>query len=154
MATGVVAGECISTGAANVSGADGAASIRLPDRITAYTAAPIWQSALDMLARNPHRTLIIDASRLEYVDNVGTALLFDLIRRDRPAHSQVEVRNLAVNVAAMVRDFEPGSFVAPPPRRGLPASWNIWVRQPRSRSPMQSKWSGSCERAPVPSVSF
>ena len=103
-----------------VTGADGAASIRLPDRITAYTAAPIWQSALDTLARNPHRPIIVDASRLEYVDNVGTALLFDLIRRDRPAHSQVEVRNLAVNVAALVRDFEPGDFVAPPPGRRPP----------------------------------
>jgi phospholipid/cholesterol/gamma-HCH transport system permease protein len=110
----------MSTGAASVSGADGAASIRLPDRITAYTAAPIWQSALDTLARNPHRPIIVDASRLEYVDNVGTALLFDLIRRDRPAHSQVEVRNLAVNVAALLRDFEPASFVAPPPRRRSP----------------------------------
>ncbi len=97
-----------------------AASIRLPHRITAYTAAPIWQSALDTLARNPHRPIIVDASRLEYVDNVGTALLFDLIRRDRPAHSQVEVRNLAVNMAALVRDFEPGGFVAPPPGRQPP----------------------------------
>jgi anti-anti-sigma regulatory factor len=68
MAIRVVADEWMSTGAASVSGADGAASIRLPDRITAYTAAPIWQSALDTLARNPHRPIIVDASRLEYVD--------------------------------------------------------------------------------------
>ena len=120
MAIRVVANESMSTSTASVSGADAAASISLPDRITAYTAAPIWQSALDTLARNPHRPIIVDASGLEYVDNVGTALLFDLIRRDRPAHSQVEIRNLAVNVAALVRDFDPGDFVAPPPGRRHP----------------------------------
>ena len=120
MAIRVAAGEWTSTGTASVSGEDDAASITLPHRITAYTAAPIWQSALDTLARNPHRPIIVDASRLEYVDNVGTALLFDLIRRDRAAHSQVEVRNLAVNVAALVRDFEPGRFVAPAPGRQPP----------------------------------
>ena len=111
----VVASESMSTGTTSVAGADDAASISLPDRITAYTAAPVWQSALDTLARNPHHPIVVDASRLEYVDSVGTALLFDLIRRDRPAHSQVEVRNLAVNVGALVRDFDPADFVAPPP---------------------------------------
>ena len=121
MAIRVVAAESMSTGTASVSGADGAASISLPGRITAYMAAPVWHSALDTLARNPRRPIIVDASGLEYVDNVGAALLFDLIRRDRPTHSQVEIRNLAVNVAALVREFDPGDFVAPPPGRHSPA---------------------------------
>ena len=116
MAISVLADESMSTGAASVSGTDGA-SIRLPDRITAYTAAPIWQSALDTLARNPQHPMVIDAARLEYVDNVGAALLFDLTRRERPAHSQVEIRNLALNVAALVRDFDAADFVVPPPAR-------------------------------------
>ena len=62
-------------------------SIMLEGRITAYTAAPIWQSAIDTLARNSDRSVVVDASRLEYVDDVGIALLFDLTRRDRPAAS-------------------------------------------------------------------
>ena len=107
----------MSTGTASMPGADEAETIRLPDRITAHTAAPIWQAALDTLARNPHHPIVVDASRLEYVDSVGTALLFDLIRRDRPARSQVEVRNLAANLGALVRDFDPSDFVAPPPGR-------------------------------------
>jgi hypothetical protein len=48
-------------------------SIVLAGRITAYTAAPIWQSAIDTLARNPDRPVVVDASRLEYVDDVGIA---------------------------------------------------------------------------------
>jgi len=43
----------------------------------------------------------------------GIALLFDLIRRDRPAHAQVEIRALAPNLAALVRGYDPKDFVAP-----------------------------------------
>ena len=94
-------------------GADGGASVVLEGRITAYTAAPIWRSAIDTLARNPDRPVVVDASRLEYVDDVGIAFLFDLIRRDRPAHAQVEIRALAPNLAALVRGYDPKDFAAP-----------------------------------------
>jgi anti-anti-sigma regulatory factor len=66
-------------------GASDVASEVLQGRITAYTAAPIWNAALETLARNPNRRVIVDASRLEYIDDVSIALLFDLIRRDPPA---------------------------------------------------------------------
>ncbi len=89
------------------------ASIVLEGRITAHTAAPIWQSAIDTLARNPDRPVVVDASRLEYVDDVGIALLFDLIRRDRPANAKVEIRELASNLAALVRGYDPKDFAAP-----------------------------------------
>jgi len=85
----------------------------LEGRITAYTAAPIWQSAIDTLARNPDRPIVVDASRLEYVDDVGIALLFDLIRRDRPVDAKVEIRDLAPNFAALLRGFDPKDFAAP-----------------------------------------
>jgi phospholipid/cholesterol/gamma-HCH transport system permease protein len=88
-------------------------SVVLEGRITAYTAAPIWKSAIDTLTRNPNRPILVDASRLEYVDDVGIALLFDLIRRDRPADAKVEIRELAPNIGALVRDYEPRDFAAP-----------------------------------------
>ncbi|MDB6089061.1 MAG: endopeptidase [Gammaproteobacteria bacterium] len=91
---------------------DDAVSVVLQGRITAYTAAPVWKYAIDTLTRNPNRRVIVDASRLEYVDDVGIALLFDLIRRDRPADAQVEIRELAPNLAALIRDYEPKDFVA------------------------------------------
>ena len=75
-----------------------AVSISLEGRITAYTAAPIWKDALDTLARNPDRPIVVDASRLEYIDDVGIALLFDLLRRDRPPQAKVEMRDLASNL--------------------------------------------------------
>jgi len=96
-----------------VQGTDAGASVVLEGRITAYTAAPIWRSAIDTLARNPDRPVVVDASRLEYVDDVGIAFLFDLVRRDRPAHAKVEIRALAPNLAALVRGYDPKDFAAP-----------------------------------------
>jgi ABC-type transporter Mla MlaB component len=81
---------------------DDTASIVLEGRITAYTAAPIWRSAIDTLTRNPTRPVVVDASQLEYIDDVGIALLFDLTRRDRQANARVEIRELAPNLAALV----------------------------------------------------
>jgi phospholipid/cholesterol/gamma-HCH transport system permease protein len=85
----------------------------LEGRITAHTAEPIWQSALDTLARYPDRPVVVDASRLEHVDNVGLALLFDLTRRERPPGAGVEFRALAPNLAALVRLYDPRDFAAP-----------------------------------------
>lgn len=90
-----------------------AVSVVLEGRITAYTAAPIWQSAIDTLTRNPDRPVVVDASRLEYVDDIGIALLFDLIRTERPADAKVEIRDLSPNLAALVRGYDPRDFAAP-----------------------------------------
>ena len=94
--------------------------IELTGRITAYTAAPIWRSALDTLARNPDRPIIVDASRLEYADDVGIALLFDLIRRDRPPSAKVELRDLAPNLAVLVDAYHPRDFATPTRVRAHP----------------------------------
>jgi phospholipid/cholesterol/gamma-HCH transport system permease protein len=98
-----------SSGTAAVDGV----RIELKGRLTAYTAAPIWRSALDTLARNPDRQIIVDASHVEYADDVGIALLFDLIRRDRPATAKVEIRGLASNLGLLVHTYKPKDFVAP-----------------------------------------
>jgi phospholipid/cholesterol/gamma-HCH transport system permease protein len=94
-----------------------AVTIPLEGRITAYTAAPIWRAAVDTLERNPARPIVVDASRLEYIDNVGVALLFDLTRRERAADARVAIRALSANFAALVDRFEPRDFIAPVPVR-------------------------------------
>jgi phospholipid/cholesterol/gamma-HCH transport system permease protein len=91
--------------------------IELEGRLTAYTAQPIWQSALDTLARNPNRPIIVDASRLEYADDVGIAFLFDLIRRERPAHANVEIHDLASNLAALIHGYDVKDFSTAVPIR-------------------------------------
>jgi phospholipid/cholesterol/gamma-HCH transport system permease protein len=96
------------------------ATIILAGRITASTAAPIWRSAIDTLDRNPGRPVIVDASRLEYADGVGIALLFDLVRRDRPPEAKVEIRALATNLDALVRRYDPADFAVPARGRRSP----------------------------------
>jgi phospholipid/cholesterol/gamma-HCH transport system permease protein len=92
------------------------ACVVLEGRITARTAAPIWQSAIETLVRNPDRPVLIDASRLQYVDNVGMALLFDLTRRERAPGATVRIQALAPNLAALLGRYEPQDFTAPPSR--------------------------------------
>jgi phospholipid/cholesterol/gamma-HCH transport system permease protein len=104
---------------ATASSADGV-TVALEGRITAYTAAPIWRAAIDTLVSHPNRRIVVDASRLEYVDDVGIALLFDLMRRDRPADAPVEIRHLAPNLAALVRGYDPKHFAAPARGRHAP----------------------------------
>jgi phospholipid/cholesterol/gamma-HCH transport system permease protein len=94
--------------------------IELQGRLTAYSAAPVWRSALDALAGNPRAHVVIDASHLEYADDVGIALLFDLIRRDRPAGAKVEIRNLSPNLTELIQAYHPKDFTAPCVTRPAP----------------------------------
>jgi phospholipid/cholesterol/gamma-HCH transport system permease protein len=103
----------MSIATASESGSDDGVKVVLEGRITAYTAAPIWKAAIDTLTRNPSRPVIVDASRLEYVDDVGIALLFDVMRRDRAAGAQVQIQGLAPNFAALVHGYQPKDFAAP-----------------------------------------
>jgi phospholipid/cholesterol/gamma-HCH transport system permease protein len=89
----------------------------LEGRITAQTASVIWKSAAETLARNPDRPVVIDAARLEHVDNVGLALLFDLTRRERPPGAAIELRALAPNLAALLGLYDPKGLGAPAPTR-------------------------------------
>jgi ABC-type transporter Mla MlaB component len=81
--------------------------VELNGRLTVYTAAPIWRSALDTLARNPDRPITGDASQVEYADGIGIALLFDFIRRDRPGSAKVGIGDLAPNLGMLVQRAQP-----------------------------------------------
>jgi len=93
--------------------AGNAASIVLDGRITAYTAGPVWHSALDTLAKNADRAVVVDASRLKYIDDVGIAFLFDLVRQQRPKGANVELRDLDPRFAALVAAYDPKDFTQP-----------------------------------------
>lgn len=80
--------------------------LSLEKRITAYTVAPIWKHALEMLSRYPERPIVVDASQLEYLDNTGIALLFDLRHRPRPPKAEIEIRDLAPNLAALIPNYD------------------------------------------------
>jgi len=84
----------------------GAVTFALEGRITAYSVAPVWRQAIEALSRYPDRPVVVDASRLEYIDDTGIALIFDLKRRKRPAGAEVEIRGLAPNLAALIPPYD------------------------------------------------
>jgi len=93
-------------------------TLRLEGRITAHTARSIWRSALDTLESHPDRPILIDTSRLEYVDTVGVAMLFDLSRQWRPAGAGVVFQALPPNFASLLHRYDPAEFaIAVPARR-------------------------------------
>jgi len=90
--------------------AEGTATIVLGGRITASTVAPIWRAALETLSRNPDHPIRVDAAKLEYVDSTGIAFLFDLRRRERSQGAEVQIENLAPNLAALINAWDPADF--------------------------------------------
>ena len=102
-------GRAADRGDAVTATADGVRVV-LEGRITAHTAVPIWQSAIETLTRNPDRPVVVDASGLEYADNVGIALLFDLTRQERLPGAKVQLEALPPNIAALLHRFEPHDF--------------------------------------------
>jgi len=92
-------------------------TLRLEGRVTAQTATSIWRSALDTLTSHPDRPIVIDTSRLEYVDTVGVAMLFDLGRQPRPAGAGVVFQALPPNLASLLHRYEAAEFATPVPAR-------------------------------------
>ncbi len=91
---------------------DAEADLVLEGRITAFDAAPIWDEALDLLSRNPGRPVVIDASRLEFIDNVGIALIYDLAHQPRDPGAEVEIRALASNLSALIPTYKPAELTS------------------------------------------
>jgi len=89
----------------------------LEGRITAFTAPPIWRSATETLAKNPNSPVVVDASRLEFVDDVGIALLFDLVRQERSPEARIDIQGLAPKFAGLVSGYDPKAFVLDPKTR-------------------------------------
>jgi phospholipid/cholesterol/gamma-HCH transport system permease protein len=56
---------------------------------------------------------VIDASRLEYVDTVGVALLFDLGRQRRPAGAGVVFQSLPPSLASLLHRYDAADFATP-----------------------------------------
>jgi phospholipid/cholesterol/gamma-HCH transport system permease protein len=92
-------------------------TLRLEGQLTARTATSIWRSTLETLASHPDRPIVIDASRLEYVDTVGVAMLFDLGRQKRPADARVVFHTLPPNLETMLDRYNAAEFTAPAPVR-------------------------------------
>ena len=135
-------GRAADRGDAVTATADGVRVV-LEGRITAHTAVPIWQSAIETLTRNPDRPVVVDASGLEYADNVGIALLFDLTRQERLPGAKVQLEALPPNIAALLHRFEPHDFARAQARDGISAL----LKRSAGRPPARLRTSKNCSNS-------
>jgi phospholipid/cholesterol/gamma-HCH transport system permease protein len=74
--------------------------------LTAASVAPVWERATEVLAKNPDRAVIVDASELEYADASGIALLFRLLTSKRSDGAEVSIHNLRPKIDTILKRFD------------------------------------------------
>ena len=147
-----IAGECMSTAHSEV-GADGARASDFRNRITAYTAAPIWQSALDTLAAiltARSSSMLRDSS----MSTTSAQCCCSIHSARSPRTRKSKSRNLAMNMAALLRTSNPGAS-----SRRLRRRRSLGILEHLGQATAQQiayakQMVGSCARAPVRSDSF
>jgi phospholipid/cholesterol/gamma-HCH transport system permease protein len=92
--------------------ADGSRVLQFSGRLDAYSIASVWAQARAAVAAAPARPVILDATRVEYCDGGGVAMLVDLLRQERPA--PVSVRGLKPEFKALLDQFDPRALRAAP----------------------------------------
>ncbi len=98
----------------SLASAANGAGIVLEGRITAHNASPIWRRAIETLTLRPDVPITVDASQLEYVDDVGVAFLFDLTCRQRSSGAEVRIRGLAPKFASLIQAYDPKDLAQAP----------------------------------------
>ncbi|MEP6998592.1 MAG: MlaE family lipid ABC transporter permease subunit [Betaproteobacteria bacterium] len=87
--------------------------LQFAGRLDAYSIAGVWSEARAALAAAPDRAVVIDASRVDYCDGGGIAMLIDLLRQQRAANAPVSLRGLRPEFQALLDQFDPAAMQVP-----------------------------------------
>ena len=87
---------------------DGMVVFAIEGRLDSANTGKIWRSATDLV--RGAGTVILDASRVEYCDGSGIALLVNLRNQARKAGGSFEIRGLRPGVSATPGGLGPGRF--------------------------------------------
>src|SRR5450631_580252 len=98
----------------SLSEVEGRREMRLAGRLDAYSISGVWPDARAALDSAPDRPVLIEASRVDYCDGAGIAMLVDLLRQPRPPAAQVVVVGLKPQFKTLLDQFDPVSLRAPP----------------------------------------
>ena len=96
--------------------ADGSRVLQFAGRLDAYSIAGVWAQARSVLAQSSDRRIVIDASRVDYCDGGGVAMLVDLLRQQRPPQAPIAVRGLKPEFQTLLDQFDPAALRAPAAR--------------------------------------
>ena len=86
--------------------------IIIEGRLDSSTTGSIWRSATDSVAAAKVPTVLLDASKVDYCDGSGIALLIQIRDRQRRSGGYFEFRGLRPELQALVEDWEPRDLVA------------------------------------------
>ena len=113
-----LAGALMAAGpAATLVVTDGAEGreLQLSGRLDAYSIAAVWGQARTAVMHAADRKVTIDASRVDYCDGGGTAMLVDLLRQERSVQAPVTVRGLRPEFQTLLDQFDPAALRTPAP---------------------------------------
>jgi phospholipid/cholesterol/gamma-HCH transport system permease protein len=99
---------------------DGVFSFAIEGRLDSGSAGKIWREANETVARAGTQQVILDASRIEYCDGAGIALLVELRNRQLRAGGNFEVRDLRPEFRELLDAWgsvDPGRLETQPSRR-------------------------------------
>ena len=89
---------------------DGTLTLTLGGWLDAHTIPSEWKHARDLIRDQKPSRVTIDASRIEYCDGAGVAMLVDLQRRQVAAGGTLEIRGLPERYQSLLGLFRPEEF--------------------------------------------
>jgi len=82
-------------------------------RLDTETTGPLWTKAVEKVAQVKPKTLIIDATAVQYCDGAGTGLLLELKRRQESRDGLVKIVGLKPEFKQLMDLFDPGELSEP-----------------------------------------
>ena len=89
---------------------DGVLTLAIAGRLDSDTTGTIWPAATDAVAAAQVPKILIDASRLEYCDSAGIALLAQLRHQQQQKGGDVEIRGLRSEFQELLSDWNPADL--------------------------------------------
>ena len=87
---------------------EGALELAITGRLDAETTGPLWAEAVRKVAESKPGMLIVEASRVEYCDGAGVALLLRLKHTQEESGRRIQIKGLRAEFEQLMTLFDPG----------------------------------------------
>ncbi len=93
--------------------------LAITGKLDAETTGRLWPEAVRNVSQARPTTLVIDASKIDYCDGAGMALLLQLKRIQERRDNQVRIEGLRPDLKQLLDMFDPGPISKPKTEHGL-----------------------------------
>jgi phospholipid/cholesterol/gamma-HCH transport system permease protein len=94
---------------------DGNLRIVIAGRLDMNSTGPLWKRAVSRLSKVKPKTLIVEASSVDYCDGAGVGLLLELKRRQEGRKGSMQIDGLKQEFEQLMTLFDPGLSNKPEP---------------------------------------